>query len=72
MKQNMVLKGIDYKTDNQSLYNILHYYLTNTSAWNNISKYSNENNGRKAYKALRSTTKDLLILSYLKVKPAKC
>ena len=53
MKQNTSLKGINYKTDNQFLYNILRYYLTDTSAWNEISKYSNENNGRKAYKALR-------------------
>ena len=53
MKENTSFRGIEFKTDNQSLYIILRYYLTDTPAWNIISKYSNENDGRKSYLALR-------------------
>ena len=53
MKLNASLRGNDYKTDNQNLYIILRHYLSNTPGWNVISKFSNENNGRLAYKTLR-------------------
>ena len=53
MKNNTSLRGIDFSTDNQSLYVILRHYLTDTPGWNIISKFADTNNGRAAYKALR-------------------
>lgn len=53
MKNNTSLRGIDFNADNQSLYTILRHYLTDTPGWNIISKFANENHGRKAYMALR-------------------
>ena len=54
MRENTTLKGTDFQYDNQSLYTILRHYLSSTPGWNVISKYANQNDGRKAYKSLRS------------------
>ena len=53
MIENTSIQGVDFKTDDQMLYIILRHYLTNTTGWNIIAKFSAQMTGRKAYKALR-------------------
>jgi len=54
MRDNTTLRGTDYKVDNGNLFVILRHYLTSTPGWNVIAKYTNENDGRKAFKSLRA------------------
>ena len=58
MAKNTSLKGTDFTIDNQTLYTTQRFYLTDTTRWNIISKFSKEKNGRKAFKALRERHED--------------
>ena len=50
---NATLHGPEFERDNSKVYTILRTILTGTKAWNVISKFANQRNGRKAFLTLK-------------------
>jgi len=53
IKESATFRGAGFKQDNDILFTVLRHYLTGTSGWNVISRFSREKDGRGAYLALR-------------------